>query len=156
MRSTSYDIENIYHRYNKILEKWKPDLIDQTLEDFIFVKQEHVSEHNVTFTKEHCLRAQHDLGDVETNREPQYVKNGCKYFLYWLYFEVLEKNVDYHKVLKIYEDVVKGSFAARSGLLQEAQVHCAAEVGGLPTRSPCTLFGDVRLAMRRWWVCRAG
>ncbi|VVA00001.1 PIR protein, partial [Plasmodium vivax] len=39
---------------------------------------------------------------------PQYVKNGCKYFLYWLYFEVLEKNVDYHKVLKIYEDVVKG------------------------------------------------
>ncbi|CAG9472695.1 unnamed protein product [Plasmodium vivax] len=108
MRSTSYDIENIYHRYNKILEKWKPDLIDQTLEDFIFVKQEHVSEHNVTFTKEHCLRAQHYLNNVEGNREPQYLNNGCKYFLYWLYYDVLNKESDYRKILKIYNDVLTG------------------------------------------------
>ncbi|KMZ94660.1 hypothetical protein PVMG_02549 [Plasmodium vivax Mauritania I] len=103
-----YDVRNIYHRYKKILETWNPGLNFQTSEELIFVKQEHISEHNVTFTKAHRSIAQHYLGNAETNREPQYVSNECKYFLYWLYYEVLEKKVDYHKVLKFYEDVIKG------------------------------------------------
>ncbi|VUZ99589.1 PIR protein [Plasmodium vivax] len=107
MRNTSYDVRNIYHTYKRVLDSWNPGSNFQTSEEFIFINQDLIKKHTDAFTIKHCLQAQHYLSNVEEKREPQYLSNGCKFFLYWLYYDVLNRVSDYDKVLKIYEDVLR-------------------------------------------------
>ncbi|KMZ94967.1 hypothetical protein PVMG_05636 [Plasmodium vivax Mauritania I] len=103
-----YDVKNIYHTYKEIIESWSPSANFQTSEDCFFIKQDYIKKHADTFKNTHCSKAQHYLYAVESRSVSQYLSNGCKYFLYWLYYDVLNKKVDYHKVLKVYEDVLTG------------------------------------------------
>ncbi|CAI7719862.1 Plasmodium vivax Vir protein, putative [Plasmodium vivax] len=106
MRSTSYNVDNIHNTYKKILEAWKPRSSDLISEKCMIVNEERIREHNSTFTGTHCSQAEHYLNNVETIRKPNYIINACKYFLYWLYCEVLKKNLDNQKILKVYKDVL--------------------------------------------------
>ncbi|SCA81840.1 Plasmodium vivax Vir protein, putative [Plasmodium vivax] len=106
MRITSYNIKDMYHTYKGILDTWVPNSDNQAPDDCIAFKQEYIREHNKTFTNIHCSQAQHFLNKVETIRKPNYLSNACKYFLFWLYYEVLKKNLDKQKILKIYKDVL--------------------------------------------------
>ncbi|KMZ82417.1 hypothetical protein PVIIG_06125 [Plasmodium vivax India VII] len=96
----------MYDTYNGILETWKPNLGDQPPDDCIAFKQELIQEHNNIFKNMHCSQAKHYLNNVERIRKPNNISNACKYFLYWLYYVVLHKNLDNKKILKIYNDVL--------------------------------------------------
>ncbi|SCA60585.1 Plasmodium vivax Vir protein, putative [Plasmodium vivax] len=103
-----YNTANSFLIYRKILEEWDPvDIKSDSGECFGF-NHDYTSQYHDTFTKEHCLQAVHYLSTVESTIESQYLSNGCKYFLYWLYNEVLKKKIDNHKVINIYQDVLKG------------------------------------------------
>ncbi|KMZ86087.1 hypothetical protein PVBG_05486 [Plasmodium vivax Brazil I] len=108
MRITSYNDEKIFHTYKGILEAWNNGLGDQILGHCIISKQGDIEAYVDTFKSAQCLQAQHYLSNVETNIDPQYKSNACQYFLYWLYYEVLEKKLDKHKILKIYNDMLTG------------------------------------------------
>ncbi|VVA00141.1 PIR protein [Plasmodium vivax] len=106
MKRTSYNIKDMYDTYKGILDTWVPDSPDQTPDDCIGLKKELIREHNNIFTNIHCSQAQHYLNNVKINHKPNYISNACKYFLYWLYIIVLKKDLEKHKILKIYKDVL--------------------------------------------------
>ncbi|CAG9481990.1 unnamed protein product [Plasmodium vivax] len=106
MKKTSYNIKDMYYAYNGIFNTWEPNLDNQAPDDCLAFKQERIREHKGTFTKEHCSKAKHYLSSVVTNRDHQYTSNACKYFIYWLYYDVLNKKSDNRKILKIYKDVL--------------------------------------------------
>ncbi|CAI7718666.1 PIR protein [Plasmodium vivax] len=108
MRNTSYDVENMYHISKGILETWVPRLSGYTSEDCIAFKEQHIRKHKDTFVYAQCSKAQHYLSKIEKSSDPQYISNACKYFMYWLYYDVLNKETDNSKILRIYEDVLTG------------------------------------------------
>ncbi|KNA01619.1 hypothetical protein PVNG_06008 [Plasmodium vivax North Korean] len=103
---TKYNIKDMYYAYNGIFNTWEPNLDNQAPKDCIAFKEEHIREHQDTFINAQCSKAQHYLSSVVTNRDHQYTSNACKYFIYWLYYDVLNKKSDYRKILKIYNDVL--------------------------------------------------
>ncbi|VVA00129.1 PIR protein [Plasmodium vivax] len=106
MKRTSYNIEKIYNTYKEILEAWMLPSNFPTINECIGFKKELIEEHNNIFTNIHCSQAQHYLNNVKKINNHQYINNACKYFLYWLYFIVLQKDLEKHKILKIYQDVL--------------------------------------------------
>ncbi|SCA60501.1 Plasmodium vivax Vir protein, putative [Plasmodium vivax] len=106
MKKTSYNIKDMYYAYNGIFNTWKPNLDNQAPKDCIAFKEEHIREHQDTFINAQCSKAQHYLSKIETSSDPQYISNACKYFVYWLYYDVLKKDTDNRKILKIYQDVL--------------------------------------------------
>ncbi|EDL42767.1 variable surface protein Vir15, putative [Plasmodium vivax] len=96
----------MYHTYKGILDTWVPNSDNQPPDDCIAFKQELIQEHNNIFKNMHCSQAKHYLNNVERIRNPNNISNACKYFLYWLYIIVLKKDLEKHKILKIYKDVL--------------------------------------------------
>ncbi|KMZ76716.1 hypothetical protein PVIIG_05715 [Plasmodium vivax India VII] len=96
----------MYRTYKGILETWDHGSISNTPKDCIAFKEEHIREHQDTFINAQCSKAQHYLSKIETSSDPQYISNACKYFVYWLYYDVLKKDTDNRKILKIYKDVL--------------------------------------------------
>ncbi|KMZ76890.1 hypothetical protein PVIIG_05931 [Plasmodium vivax India VII] len=103
-----YNTANTVLKCRTILHRWDPGDITFDREQCFGFSQDYISPYNDTFTDKHCLQAQNYLSNVEESIEPQDINNGCKYFLYWLYDDVLKKNINKHKVLKIYQDVLTG------------------------------------------------
>ncbi|KMZ83273.1 hypothetical protein PVBG_05900 [Plasmodium vivax Brazil I] len=96
----------MYRTYKGILETWDHGSISNTPKDCIAFKEEHIREHQDTFINAQCSKAQHYLSKIETSSDPQHISNACKYFVYWLYYDVLKKDTDNRKILKIYQDVL--------------------------------------------------
>ncbi|SCA60014.1 Plasmodium vivax Vir protein, putative [Plasmodium vivax] len=96
----------MYRTYKGILETWDHGSISNTPKDCIAFKEEHIREHQDTFINAQCSKAQHYLSKIETSSDPQYISNACKYFVYWLYYDVLKKERNNNKILKIYKDVL--------------------------------------------------
>ncbi|KMZ82505.1 hypothetical protein PVIIG_05366 [Plasmodium vivax India VII] len=104
----------MYHTFNGIFDTWEFNLNNQAPDECIAFEHERIKEHQDTFTKVHCSKAEHYLSSVVINRDHQYTSNACKYFMYWLYYDVLNKESDNRKILKIYEDVLTG-YIEKSG-----------------------------------------
>ncbi|KMZ95049.1 hypothetical protein PVMG_06031 [Plasmodium vivax Mauritania I] len=103
-----YNVDNIHNTYKKILEEWKPRSDYQISEKCNVVKEERIREHNDTFTNIHCSQAEHYLSYFHASSEHEDICNAFKYFMYWLYYDVLKQKLDNHKILKIYKDVLTG------------------------------------------------
>ncbi|KMZ88904.1 hypothetical protein PVBG_05833 [Plasmodium vivax Brazil I] len=103
-----YNTANTFLIYRTILDKWNPDDITSESEYCIGFSENFISQYNKTFDKVQCSKARNYLSTVELRKEPHYISDACKYFVYWLYYDVLKKKIDNHTVSKIYNDVLTG------------------------------------------------
>ncbi|KMZ76797.1 hypothetical protein PVIIG_05398 [Plasmodium vivax India VII] len=103
-----YNTAKTFLTYRTILEGWNSCEAKSESRHCIGFSEEYISQYDDIFTNIHCSKALHYLSTVESITESQRLNNGCKYFLYWLYYEVLKKNLYKHKILKIYQDVLLG------------------------------------------------